>query len=53
MPLLIGRDFLTPARALMDVGEKTLKTSTGVENLVVSRAGHLALRLNLWEMQIY
>ena len=46
LPLLIGRDFLTPARAVVDMGEKTLRIGTGVDDLVVSRAGHLALRLN-------
>ena len=46
LPLLIGRDFLTPARAIVDMGEKTLRVGTGVDDLVVSRAGHLALRLN-------
>ena len=44
VPLLIGRDFLTPAGAVVDMGEKTLRIGTGVENLVVSRAGHLALQ---------
>ena len=44
LPLLIGRDYLTPARAV-DMGEKTLRIGTGVDDLV-SRAGHLALRLN-------
>ena len=43
--LLIGRDFLTPARAIVDMGEKTLRIGT-VDDLVVSRAGHLTLRLN-------
>ena len=28
------------------MGEKTLRIGTGVDDLVVSRAGHLALRLN-------
>ena len=37
LPLLIGR---------VDMGEKTLRIGTGVDHLVVSRAGHLALRLN-------
>ena len=46
LPLLIGQDFLTPARAVVDMDEKTLRTGTGVDDLVVSRAGHLALRLN-------
>ena len=46
LPLLIGRDFLTPARAVVVMGEKTLRIGTGVDDLVVSRAGHLALRLN-------
>ena len=46
LPLLIGRDFLTPARAVVDMGEKTLRIGAGVDDLVVSRAGHLALRLN-------
>ena len=46
LPLLIGRDFLTPARAVVDMGEKTLRIGTGVDDLVVSRAGHRALRLN-------
>ena len=46
LPLLIGRDFLTPARAIVDMGEKTLRIGTGVDDSVVSRAGHLALRLN-------
>ena len=46
LPLLIGRDFLTPARAVVDMGEKTLRVGTGVDDVVVSRAGHLALRLN-------
>ena len=46
LPLLIGRDFLTPARAVVDMGEKTLRIGTGVDDLVVSRAGHLALRFN-------
>ena len=46
LPLLIGRYFLTPARAIVDMGEKTLRIGTGVDDLVVSRAGHLALRLN-------
>ena len=45
-PLLIGRDFLTPARAIVDTGEKTIRLGTGVDDLVVKRAGHLALRLN-------
>ena len=44
LPLLIGRDFLTPARAVVDMDEKTLRIGTGVDDLVVSRAGHLALR---------
>ena len=39
LPLLIGRDFL-------DMGGKTLRFGTGVDDLVVGRAGHLALRLN-------
>ena len=30
LPLLIGRDFLTPARAVVDMGEKTLRIGTGV-----------------------
>ena len=46
LPLLIGRDFLTLARAVVDMGEKTLRIGTGVDDLVVSRAGQLALRLN-------
>ena len=46
LPLLIGRYFLTPARAVVNMGEKTLRIGTGVDDLVVSRAGHLALRLN-------
>ena len=46
LPLLIGRDFLTLARAVVDMGEKTLRVGTGVDNLVVSRAGHMTLRLN-------
>ena len=46
LPLLIDRDFLTPARAVVDMGEKTVRIGTGVDNLVVSRAGHLALWLN-------
>ena len=46
LPLLIGRDFLTSARAVVDMGEKTLRIGTGVDNSVVNRAGHLALRLN-------
>ena len=46
LPLLIGRDFLTPARTVVDVSEKTLRIGTGVDNLIVSRVGHLALRLN-------
>ena len=46
LPLLTGRDFFNPARAVVDVGEKTLRIGTGVDNLVVSRAGHLALPLN-------
>ena len=46
LPLLIGRDFLTPARAVVDVGDKTRRIGTGVDDLVVSRAGHVALRLN-------
>ena len=46
LPLLIGPDFLTPARAIVDMGEKTLRIGTGVDDLVVSRAGHLSLRLN-------
>ena len=45
LPLLIDRDFLTPARAVVDMGE-TLRIGTGVDNLVVGRAGHQALRLN-------
>ena len=32
--------------AVVDMGEKTLRIGTGVDDLVVSRAGHLALRLN-------
>ena len=31
LPLLIGRDFLTPARAVVDMGEKTLRIGTGVD----------------------
>ena len=46
LPLLIGGDFLTRARVVVDMGERTLRIGTGVDNLVVSRAGHLALRLN-------
>ena len=46
LPLLIGRDFFTPARAVVSMGERTPNIGTGVGNLVVSRAGHLALRLN-------
>ena len=46
LPLLIGREILTPARAVVDMGEKTLRIGIGVDDLVVSRAGHLALRLN-------
>ena len=34
LPLLIGRDFLTPARAVVDMGEKTLRIGTGVDDLV-------------------
>ena len=34
LPLLIDRDFLTPARAVVDMGEKTLRIGTGVDNLV-------------------
>ena len=46
-PALVGcSDFLTPARAVVDMGEKTLRIGIGVDDLVVSRAGHLALRLN-------
>ena len=33
VPLLIGRDFLTPAGAVVDMGEKTLRIGTGVEKL--------------------
>ena len=40
------RNTCTCARAVVDMGEKTLKIGTGVENLIVSRAGHLALQLN-------
>ena len=29
LPLLIGRDFLTPARAAVDMGEKTLRIGSG------------------------
>ena len=46
LPLLIVRDFLTLARAVVDMDERTLRIGIGVDNLVVSRAGHLALRLN-------
>ena len=46
LPLLKGRDFLTPARAVVDMARKTLRIGTGVDDLVVSRAGHLALRLD-------
>ena len=46
LPLLIGRDFFTPARAVESMGERTPNIGTGVGNLLVSRAGHLALRLN-------
>ena len=46
LPLLNGRDFLTLARFVVVMGEPTLMIGTGVDNLVVSRAGHLALRLN-------
>ena len=45
LPLLIGRDVLT-ARAFVDMGKETLRNGTGVDNLIVSRAGHLALQLN-------
>ena len=44
LPLLIGRDFLTPAGAVVDICE-TLRIGTGVDNLIVSGAGHLALQL--------
>ena len=33
LPLLIGRDFLTPARAVADMGEKTLGIGAGVDDL--------------------
>ena len=46
LPLLIGRDFLTPAQAVVDMREKALRIGTGVDNLIVSRAGHLALQEN-------
>ena len=29
LPLLSGRDFLTPARAVVDMGEKMLRIGTG------------------------
>ena len=45
-PLLIGRDFLPPARAVVDMCEKTLGIGTGASNLIVIRAKHLALQLN-------
>ena len=35
VPLLIFRDFLTLVRAVVDMGEKTLRIGTGVEKLVV------------------
>ena len=41
LPLLIGREFLTLAGAVVDIGEKTLSIGTGVDNLVVCQAGHL------------
>ena len=43
LPLLSGRDFPTPARAVVDMGEKTPRTGNGVEKLVLSRTGHVAL----------
>ena len=47
LPLLICRDFLTPARAVVDLARRRSGLiGTGVYDLVVSRAGHLALRLN-------
>ena len=36
LPLLIGRVFLTRARVVVDMGEKTLRIGTGVDNLIVS-----------------
>ena len=36
LPLLIGREILTPARTVVDMGEKTLRIGTGVDDLVVS-----------------
>ena len=38
-------DFFTPAWAVVEMGEETLRIGTGVDNLV-SRLGHLALQLN-------
>ena len=44
VPLLICPDFLTLVRAVVDMCEKTLRIGTGVEQLVVSQAGRLALQ---------
>ena len=44
--LLIGRDFHTLARVVVDMARKTLRIGTSVDNLIVCQAGHLALRLN-------
>ena len=48
--VLIGREFLTLARAVVDMGEKTLRIGTGVDNLVVCRAGHLNPRN--WQREV-
>ena len=54
LPLLIGRVFLTPASAVADMGEEMLRIGTAAENLIASRAGHVALQLNPqnWHIEV-
>ena len=50
LPLLIGRDFVTLARVVEDLGEKTLGIGTGVDNVVVSGAEHWAFPVESAEL---
>ena len=47
---MIGRDCLTPARLVEDLGEKTLRIGTGVDNVVVSGAEHWAFAIESAEL---
>ena len=49
-PRMIGRDFLTPARAVEDMGGKTLGIWTGVDDVIVSRAEHWAFAVECAEL---